>query len=164
MNLEFNLAPLEEGFKYTPAVVQFSDYERIKEQAEDLNMILNQVQVSDENLKLAKKLVAQVSKQFNVLDQQRKDTKKAIMGNFEEYESQVKEIGYIVSEGENMVRGKIRELEEQEREEKEQEIKELWDKHSEHYAFTEWFGYEFWFKPQFLNKTKSVNKTEEELV
>lgn len=164
MDLEFNLAPVQEGFSYTPATVRFSDYERIKGQAEDLNMILNQVQVSEENLKLAKKLVAEVRKQYNVLDQQRKDAKKAIMGNFSDYESKVKEIGFIVSEGENLVRGKIRELEEIERDEKASEIKELWDEHSTHYDFVSFYGYDEWFEPRLLNKTQSVNKTEEELV
>lgn len=164
MELEFNLTPSVSGFSYTPATVTFSDFHRILEEADMLNSLLSQVQVDDENIKTAKKLVAEVRKQFNVLDRQRIEAKKDILGNFSDYEQQVKEIGAVVQEGENLVRSKIRELEEIERAEKEEEVRALWEERSDQYEFTEWLTYEDWFEPKYLNKSQSLNKTEEELV
>lgn len=160
----FSLSPLENGFTYSPAKVTFSDYERIMGEAVRLNELLSQVEVTEENIGLAKKLVAKTRSQFNILDQERKDAKKNILSDFENFEKQVKEIGQVISEGENLVRSKIRELEEKEREEKKDKILKLWEEHSHRYEFTDWIKFTDWYEDRFANKTQSLNKLEEELI
>ena len=162
--VDFQLSVQDGGLTYTPANIIFSDYERILADAEKLNMLLNQVQVTEDNLQLAKKLVAETRKQFNILDQQRKDIKKFILEDYQDFEKQVKEIGSVISEGENLVRGKIRELEEIEREEKWDKVFELWEEHSGRYEFTSWIGFDDWYEPRYTNKSQSLSKTEEELI
>ena len=162
--VQFDLAPSSEGLSFTPAKVDFNDYDRIRSEALMLNDILHQLQIDEDNVKMAKKLVAGVRAQVNVLDTERKEAKKRVMEEFNEFELQVKEISSIVGEGENLVRSKIRQLEEIEREEKLEDVKELWEEHSSRYEFTSWFGFGKWFDSRYLNKTQSLNKTEEELV
>lgn len=162
--VQFNLSPTDEGLSFIPAKVNFNDYDRIRSEALMLNDILHQIDINEDNVKMAKQLVAGVRAQVNVLDTERKEAKKRVMQEFNEFELQVKEINSIVGEGENLVRSKIRQLEEIEREEKMELVKELWDVHSPRYEFISWFGFDKWFDSRYLNKTQSINKTEEELV
>ena len=80
------------------------------------------------------------------------------------YQDQIKEIGSIIGEGEDVVRSQIRELDDVQREAKREKVKELWDDHAERYKFVSWFGFEYWFEERFLNKSQSLNKLEESLV
>ena len=86
------------------------------------------------------------------------------MAEFNVFKDQVKEIGSIIGEGEDVVRSQIRELDDTQREAKREKVKELWDDHAGRYKFTSWFGFEYWFEERYLNKTQSLNKLEETLV
>ena len=154
----------QSSVEFTPVKVNFKDYEYIKSSAERLNLELKAREVNEDNVQESKKLVAEVRKQFNALDQMRKDTEKEVMAEFNVFKDQVKEIGSIIGEGEDVVRSQIRELDDVQREAKKEKIKELWDDHAGRYKFVSWFGFEYWFEERFLNKTQSLNKLEESLV
>lgn len=162
--MTFNLEPTTEGLTFVPAKVTFGDFERIKAQALMLNDLLNQVEVDEENVKTAKRLVAGVREQVNRLDRERIDNKKRVLEQYTVFEGQVKEINAIVSEGEDLVRSKIRQLEEVERDRKRELVESMWDDHAGRYEFTEYFGYDYWFDEKFTNKSQSMNKLEEQLV
>ena len=154
----------QNSVEFTPVKVDFKDYEYIKSSAERLNIELKGREVIEDNVQESKKLVAEVRKQFNTLDQMRKDTEKQALADLNVFKDQVKEIGSIIGEGEDVVRSQIRELDDMQREAKREKVKELWDDHAGRYKFTSWFGWEYWFEERFLNKTQSLNKLEENLV
>lgn len=154
----------QNSVEFTPVKVDFKDYEYIKSSAERLNIELKGREVTEDNVQESKKLVAEVRKQFNVLDQMRKDTEREAMADLNVFKNQIKEIGHIITEGEDVVRSQIRELDDVQREAKRDKIEEMWDEHADRYEFTSWFGWDYWFEERFLNKTQSLNKLEEALV
>ena len=131
----------QNSVEFTPVKVDFKDYEYIKSSAERLNIELKGREVTEDNVQESKKLVAEVRKQFNALDQMRKDTEKEVMAEFNVFKDQVKEIGSIIGEGEDVVRSQIRELDDTQREAKREKVKELWEDHAGRYKFTSWFGF-----------------------
>lgn len=160
----FDIAIQQDSVKFTPAKVEFSDYELILNQAEELNNLLHHVEITEDNVKLGKKLVAEVRKKVDQLDRQRIDGKKFILQEFDDFEKQIKEIKSVVQEGDNIVRSKIRTLEEAEREKKLVQVKALWEERAPQYEFTDWLTFDKWFEDKYLNKSQSLNKTEEALV
>lgn len=163
-SLNFDLIIPENAVKFTPAKVEFNDYERILKEAEQLNVMLHSAEITEDNLALSKKLVAEVRKKVDALDRQRIDGKKLVLEDFSQFEEQIKLIESTVQEGENIVRGKIREFDEIERQAKLVQVQELWDTHAPRYEFTDWLTFDQWFEERFLNKSQSINKTEEHLV
>ena len=123
----------QNSVEFTPVKVDFKDYEYIKLSAERLNIELKGREVTEDNVQESKKLVAEVRKQFNVLDQMRKDTEKEVMAEFNVFKDQIKEIGHIIGEGEDIVRSQIRELDDVQREAKREKIEEMWDEHARRY-------------------------------
>ena len=69
----------QSSVEFTPVKVDFKDYEYIKSSAERLNIELKGREVTEDNVQESKKLVAEVRKQFNALDQMRKDTEKEVI-------------------------------------------------------------------------------------
>ena len=163
-SLNFDLVIPKDAVKFTPAKVEFNDYERILKEAEQLNAMLHSAEINEDNLTLSKKLVAEVRKKVDALDRQRIDGKKLVLEDFNEFEEQIKLIKNTVQEGENIVRGKIREFDEMERQTKLVQVQELWDTHAPRYEFTDWLTFDQWFEERFLNKSQSINKTEESLI
>ena len=69
----------QNSVEFTPVKVYFKDYEYIKSSAERLNIELKGREVTEDNVQESKKLVAEVRKQFNVLDQMRKEDRKSVV-------------------------------------------------------------------------------------
>ena len=148
-----------------PASIIFNNSEEILKSAEKLNEQLVNVVVTDETIKSSKKLVAQVRKQANHIDQSRKDLKSELMKPYLEFEKTVKVILQTVSEGEDIIRKQVRELEEREREEKSDYLFDMIGKRIRHYPLINRYDIDVgkFIEPSYLNKTCSLDKAERDI-
>lgn len=165
MSNDLNLIELNDNSLIVdPGSIQFPVFRQIKESAIKLADHVKKVEVTEENVKESKKLVAAVSKQAKVLNDERIAVKKQMLEPYNEFEQQVKEITEIVKSSEEIVRQQIRQLEEQERAEKEEEIKQLFDKRMKQYDFGGLFSFKDFLEQKYLNKTFTLTKIEKEMV
>ena len=143
--------------------INFNAYEHIKEKALNLSENLKKIEVTEENIKEPKKLIAEVNKDVKKLEDHRIKIKKEMLKPYNDFEAQVKEIVAIVKEADNIVRSQIREMEETERENKKNVIKEMFEDKMKHYDFNDGITFENFFKESMANKTTSLDKLENEL-
>ena len=143
--------------------ISFNAYENIKNKALKLSENLKTVEVSEENIKESKKLIAEVNKDVKKLEDYRIKVKKEMLKPYNDFEIQVKEIVKIVKEADEYVRSQIRELEEIERENKKAIVREMFENKVKHYDFNEIITFDKFFKESMSNKTTSLDKIENEL-
>lgn len=159
------LVPIDHDIQFHKAQVYFDGYETYKSQCQDIADYLTTIEVTPENIKEAKKIVASARKMVDTLNRRRIDLKKILLADYEVFETQVKDLAGIISDAEGMVRTQVRILDEQEREEKEDKLKGIWILRIGQYPFSEyseeWFSR--WLTPQHLNKSYSINKAEEDM-
>lgn len=148
----------------TQGQVNFEEYDNLLSEANNLAEHVKEVEVTEENVKEAKKLMASMNNRVKDLDNVRKDVKRAMLEPYNNFEEQVKTIKQIIDEAVTHVKKQERELTEKERDEKRDAIAQLFDKRIQHYDFKKILGFADFIKPQHLNKSYSMNKVEEELV
>lgn len=86
--------------------INFNAYEYIKERALNLSENLKKVEVTEENVKKSKKLIAEVNKDVKKLEDHRIKIKKEMLKPYNDFEAQIKEIVAIVKEADSIVRVK----------------------------------------------------------
>lgn len=155
---------LRDGVGITVGAIIFPAYETLKAQAEQVAQIIREMDVSEETVKEAKKLLADANKSVKTLEDNRISIKKEMLAPYEQFEAQVKEITAIVKEAEQEVRAKVRELEELERDKKEQELRSIWGLRFRPYETKlSFLTFEDWLNPNHLNKTMSIKKSEDDM-
>lgn len=152
---------------YRIADVAFPNYEYYLEQAKKIAEYINNVDLTEETVKEAKTTLAAARKVADGLDRKRIDLKKQLLGNFSQFEAQIREIQSVVSAAESDLREKVKELDEQQREQKKDKIAEIWDKRFPQYKLAKFAGsYEAfvkWLQPSFLNKNVSMKAVEQSM-
>lgn len=148
----------------TIGTVRFDGYKKLKSEAEDLARHIETIEVTEENVKEVKRLLAQVNKSVKRLNDERISIKKRLNEPYDEFASKVKDIETIVKSADELVRQQVRDLEEQEREEKKKELLKVWNLRIQHYGNGKLFTFEDWLKPNFLNKTFSLGQAESIMV
>lgn len=148
----------------TPGVVRFDEYEKLYQEALQLAAQIEQVEVTDDNIQISKKMLAAVNKRIKEMEARRISIKKEMLEPYETFEKQVKEIVSIVKDADNLVRDQVRELEEKERDEKRTALAELFEKRMKQYSFGEMFTFENFLKPTHLNKSTSMKSIETDMV
>ncbi|WNF18881.1 DUF1351 domain-containing protein [Staphylococcus warneri] len=148
----------------TQGDVTFEEYDNLLSEANNLAEHVKQVEVNEENVKEAKRLMAQMNNRVKELETTRKDVKKALLEPYNHFDNQVKTIKSVIDDAVSHVKKQERELTEQERENKKQAIADIFDKRIKHYGFEKIMGFADFLKPQYLNKSFSMNKVENELV
>lgn len=144
--------------------VVFSAYEELKRQATDLAEKIKTVEVSEDNVKLSKKLLATVNKRLKELEDKRISIKKVMLEPYQEFEDQVKTIVNIVKDADSLVRDQVKNLEESERMEKRNNLFALWQLRVKHYSFYDLVPFDDFLKPKHLTKTMSIDAVEKEMV
>jgi len=147
-----------------PGSISFPVYEELINQAKGVAEYVSSIEVNEENIKEAKKLLANVNKSIKVLEDRRITIKKEMLMPYESFEKKIKEIVGIVKEADTIVRQQVKELEEIERIKKQNEIKEIWNKRIGLYEFNDLMQFVDFLKPEHLNKTTSLKNIEEEMV
>lgn len=143
--------------------IEFNAYDKLKSEAINVSNKLKSLEVTEDNVKLAKKLLAGLNKNVKAIEDRRIAIKRRILEPYNDFEEQVKEIVGIVKEADKTVRNQIRELEEIEREQKREIIKTMFDDRISHYSFNELVAFNNFFDNRMLNKTYSLNSIENEL-
>lgn len=147
----------------TRGEVKFQSYETLKSQAIEIADFISQMEVTEENVKTVKKVLARANKAVKQLNDKRIEIKKAINEPYEAFNAQVKEIESIVKEADEIVRSQVRNLEEQERQKKADELKEIWDLRIAQYDLARIFNFEDWLTAKHLNKSESMSKVEQDM-
>lgn len=147
-----------------PGIVEFTGFENLKEQALQLSEHISQVEVTDKNVQISKKLLAAVNNKVKEIEDRRIAIKKEMLEPYLLFESQVKEIVTIVKEADGIVRDQVKEMEEKERELKREQIEIIFDKRINQYSFSTLFGFVNFINPKHLNKTTSMKAIETEMV
>lgn len=153
----------EKNIVMKDAKITFKEYEALKEQAIGFADNISKIKVTKASVKEAKKELAQVNKDIEALETVRKEIKRKLMEPYEHFAGQVKEIVEIVSKADEVVRNKVRNLEEKERAAKEKSIIKLWDRRNKQYKFS-WLTAGEFIRNEHLNKTYSDSKIEKEMV
>lgn len=145
-------------------VINFPGYVELKRQALEVAEYINQMEVTEDNVKETKKVLATVNKAVKNLNDERIAIKKKMLEPYNVFEKQIKEIEEIVKTADERVRNGIRELEEKEREKKKEDIYNIWSERINHYEFAKFMTFDDFLTPQHLNKSVSIKKVEEEMV
>lgn len=149
---------------YQKAPVIFSNYQLLKQQAQEVADFVSSIVVTEDTIKAAKKMVAETRKSVKTLDTKRLEIKKAILEDFTIFETQVLELKKIVDDADQKVRSQVKHFEELERNQKKKDLKELFEKRVQMYNFSMMpFLFEKWLKPSHLNKSMSMNKCEKDM-
>lgn len=146
--------------------VKFPKYAETLQSAQKLNEALSTVEVTEETIKTNKKLVAEVRKEADKLDDVRKKVKAEINQPYVEFEKLVKEIVTTVKQGENLIRQQVRDFEEKERQAKYDELMKIIELRLNHYTLIQQanIDIDLILEPKLLNKSVSMNKAEEQIV
>lgn len=147
----------------TEPSITFTEYDRLKAEAAEIARFVSQIEVTPENVKESKKLLAKLNHSIDTLNRRRIDIKNEILKPYEEFAAKVKEIETTVKEADKIVRDQVREMEEAEREEKQEELKAIWDARIEMYEFAKVMEFADWLEPRHLNKTQTIKKSETEM-
>lgn len=153
-----------ENIQVEPGTVIFSEFDNLKGQALELAKQIRQVEVTEDNVQVSKKMLAAVNKRVREMEDKRISIKKEILEPYNEFERQVKEIVEIVKQADTLVRDQVKEMEERDREEKRESLHEIFDKRIHHYAIRDIFVFNDFLIPSYLNKSTSIQKVEEEMV
>lgn len=145
-------------------IIKFPGYEDLKEQALQVAEHINTMEVTEENVKETKKILATVNKAVKNLNDERIAIKKKMLEPYNIFESQIKEIESIVKTADERVREGVRELEEKERALKKDEIYSIWMLRVDQYEFAKLMTFSDFLNPQHLNKSTTMKKVEEDMV
>lgn len=144
--------------------IRLIGYEHLDKELDKLGEYLGSIEVTPENIKENKRLVAKVRSACKNLNERRLAFKREYMKPLQTLEDQIKQLDKKASQFEDQVRIQIRELEEKEREEKKTEIEEIFRKRQRIYGNDELYPFESFLTRQHLNKSTTIKKVEEEMV
>lgn len=105
-------------FRITKGTIEGGDWISLKKQAEQVADFVSSIDVTEDTVRGAKKVVAQARKVVNELEDRRKSIKREMLEPYTEFADNLKEITDVINGADATVRVQIRELEGQAREEK----------------------------------------------
>lgn len=149
---------------FTTGSINFDGYEELLRQAKEIAKHLGSIEVTADNIKENKKILAKVNKSIKELNDRRIAIKKEINKPYEEFAQKIKEIEKVVKSADEIVRFQVRELEERERDDKEKKLEEIWNKRIGQYDYAKLFKFSDFLESRHLNKTSTMKSVEEEMV
>ena len=149
---------------YRPGEIVFNGYEELLNQAEQIAAHLKMIEVTADNIKENKKILAKVNKSIKELNDRRIAIKKEINKPYDEFALKIKEIEKVVKSADEVVRFQVRQLEEEEREDKREKLEEIWNKRIGQYDYARLFKFDQFLEGKHLNKTSTIKSVEEEMV
>lgn len=165
--MKFELTPPDEReIQYTPAKVTFPGYRQYLEQATAIAEYIKSLNVTDENTKEVKDILARARKVTDALNRRRIDMRTALLEEYSTFEAQVKTLIGVVDDADAELRDKLRELENQQRLVKKEAIRGIWDKRIWQYPHISYLirePFDRWFTDRMLNKTMSMKAVEENM-
>lgn len=117
--------------------------------------------VTEDTIKDSKQFLADIRKEKQSLDDERKSIKKAWMVPYDDFEKRVKKIISLYDEPVNAINGQLEEYDRQRREKKRVEIKDIYNVVKG--DMEEWLPFERIYNPKWENATYSVKKIKEDI-
>lgn len=147
----------------TAPAINFAEYDRLLAEAKQIAEFVSQIEVTEDNIKESKKLLAQLNKSVDRLNRRRIDIKKEILLPYDDFAAKVKDIETIVKDADQIVRDQVREMEERERAEKQKVLEDIWSNRIDLYEHAKVMEFTDWLEPKHLNKTQTVKKSETDM-
>lgn len=150
----------------TQPVIQFPAYKEYLKRARALAEYIDSIELTDDNITVVKKRLAEARKVVDTLEKGRKSAKKEVLKPYEDFEKMVKNITSTIMDADANLRAKVYEAEQKERDEKEENTREIWCLRIQQYTFQTYLTDPFnkWLEPHHLNKSESMNKVEADMV
>ena len=145
-------------------MILFDGYQIYKQKAEEARDFLLALEINPESEKECKRIVATARKISDHLNQEKILVKKTVLEPYTAFEDKVKEIIGIITEGENVARGKLKAIDDQRREEKKEEIRKIWDARSGSFRCGQFLTFDHFLQDRHLNKTVPMSEIEAEMV
>lgn len=153
-----------DGISIQYGLIRFDSYLQYKLRAVEARDYLKSLDVTPESEQDCKKTVAAARKITDQLNEAKIRAKKTVLEPYMAFEDQVKEIIGIISEGENVAREKLREIDNLRREEKKELIRKIWEARIESFECGKYLGFEDFLEERHLNKTVPLSEVEREMV
>lgn len=144
--------------------INFADFDTLKQEAIEISEKIENINLTEENIKEVKKILAKTNKSIKELNDRRILIKKEVLKPYSKFEEQIKEIENIVKSSDERIRNHVKELEERERNHKKESIKEIWDKRIKLYDLAKIFEFKDWIESKHLNKSETMKKVEQDMV
>ena len=157
----------QEGFidvRTENGLIVFDSYQQYKQRAIEARDYLLSLDVKPESEQECKKVVAAARKISEKLNQEKIRIKKQVLEPYNQFESQVKEIIGIITEGEDVARDKLHEIESQRQEEKKAAIRKIWDARCGSFESGQYLRFEDFLTQSHLNRTTPISTVEKEMV
>lgn len=145
-------------------IIRFDGYEEFKHKAEEARDYLITLDVNLDSEKECKRVVAAARKIADQLTRRKIDVKRQLLEPYSALEDKVEEIINIISEGENVARDKLKDIDRRRREMKKEEIRTLWDARSGSFLCGQYLSFEDFLRERHLNKTVPLSEVEKEMV
>ena len=151
---------------YSLPSVTFQNYEYYVEQAQAVADYIGSLELTEDNVKDIKKDLARARKLTKALNDERIAIKKNILASIAPFEDQINYITEIIDGADNLLRQKVRDMEEAAREEKKDRLYEIWQLRAGSYELPQMVpdAFDLWLQPQYLNATFSITKVENEMI
>lgn len=139
----------------SPAKINFEGVNELYDEIKKLSEHMQNVEVTEENIKESKALLARVRKEWNKLDGQRRVIKSQVLEPYDELDATLKDMKAILEAGESNIATQLAEIREAEKQEAIAELKQMFD--SKHLAYNapKWLSFEKFLTP---NMTLVNNK------
>lgn len=144
--------------------IVFTGYTELLHQATNLAQHVSSVEVTEENVKTTKKMLAAVNGKVNELEKHRIQVKKEILSPYDDFEKQVKEIITVVKDADKLVRSQVMELEEREKDIKREHVSELFYRRKPLYPTLDRYELDDFITSKHLLKSTSIKSVEESMV
>ncbi len=154
----------QEDIKVEVGTIKFDGFPTLRLSVERLVEKMKTVEVTEDNVKESKQLVARVRKEVDALNDERKRVERFYLSPLDDFKRGIKEVGDLIKEAEESVRSQVRTLDEIERENKYHDIEMLFDLRVKAYDLKGMFGFPDFYRREFTNKTYALSKIETEMV
>ena len=154
----------QEDIKVEVGTIKFDGFPTLRLSVERLVEKMKTVEVTEENVKESKQLVARVRKEVDALNDERKRVERFYLSPLDDFKRGIKEVGDLIKEAEESVRSQVRTLDEIERETKYQDVQMLFDLRVKAYDLKGMFDFTDFYRREFTNKTYPLSKVEAEMV
>ena len=154
----------QEDIKVEVGTIKFDGFPTLRLSVERLVEKMKTVEVTEENVKESKQLVARVRKEVDSLNDERKRVERFYLSPLDDFKRGIKEVGDLIKEAEESVRSQVRTLDEIEREVKYHDVQMLFDLCVKAYDLKGMFDFTDFYRREFTNKTYTLSKVESEMV
>ena len=154
----------QEDIKVEVGTIKFDGFPTLRLSVERLVEKMKTVEVTEENVKESKQLVARVRKEVDALNDERKRVERFYLSPLDDFKRGIKEVGDLIKEAEESVRSQVRTLDEIERETKYHDVEMLFDLRVRAYDLKGMFDFTDFYRREFTNKTYTLSKVESEMV